>query len=83
MGGISTFVLFSARRKLIGRMLVRTVVDTARKLGYEKLIADLRKMNRAGLKFYERCGFSKVAELKNQVRVGNMYDDVILMEKFI
>ncbi|KYK38033.1 MAG: GNAT family N-acetyltransferase [Theionarchaea archaeon] len=64
-------------------MLNKTLIFLARELGYEKLIAEVRKENRIGLKFYKYCGFSKVATLKNQVKLGNRYDDVVLMEKFI
>ncbi len=83
VGEVGTFILSSARREGIGTMLNENLVILARELGYEKLIAAVRKKNSIGLKFYKNCGFSPVAELKNQVKLGDKYDNVVLMERFI
>lgn len=83
VGGVGTFVLSSVRHKGIGTMLNKNLVILARELRYEKLMAEVRKENSIALKFYEHCGFSKVAELKNQVKLSDRYDDVVLMERFI
>lgn len=83
VGGVATYILSSVRRRGIGTMLNNNLVILARELEYEKLIAEVRKENSIGLKFYEKCGFSPVAELKNHVKLGDRYDNVILMERVI
>ena len=83
VGGVATYILSSVRRRGIGTMLNNNPVILARELKYEKLIAEVRKENSIGLKFYENCGFSPVAELKNHVKFGDRYDNVILLERFI
>lgn len=83
VGGVATYVLSSVRRRDIGTLLNEALVVLAKTLGYKKLMAEVRKKNEIGLKFYEKCGFSPVAELKNQVKVGNAYDDIVLVEKYI
>lgn len=83
VGGVSTFVHASVRGRGIGTQLDKALVVRAKALGYEKLLAEVRKENTAGLAFYEHCGFSRIAELKNQVKLDSMYDDIVLMERFI
>ncbi|MBU7026391.1 MAG: GNAT family N-acetyltransferase [Theionarchaea archaeon] len=83
VGGVATFVLPSVRRKGIGTLLNETLVVLAKTLGYEKLMAEVRKKNEIGLRFYENCGFSPVAELKNQIKVGDTYDDIVLMGRWL
>lgn len=83
VGGVSTFVHASVRRRGIGTQLNETLVVLAKTLGYEKLLVEVRKANAAGMAFYGSCRFSRVAELKNQVKLEGTYDDIVLMERFI
>lgn len=83
VGGVGTFVDPSARRRGVGTLLNHALVILARELGYEKLVAEIRKENSTGLKFYESCGFLRIAELRNQVKLSDRYDSIVLTEKFI
>jgi len=83
VGGVGTFILPSTRRRGLGTSLNGVLCVLARELEYEKLLAEVRKENSVGLKFYEACGFSRTAVLKNHVKLQDRYDDVVLLEKFI
>lgn len=83
VGGVSTFIHASARGRGIGTRLIEALVARGKILGYEKLLAEVRKKNSTGVAFYECCGFSRIAELKNQVKLESTYDDIVLMERFI
>lgn len=83
VGGVGTFILPSVRVKGAGTLLNQALVAAARKLGYEKLIVEVRKQNKIGLRLYEKCGFSRIGELKNQIKIGNRYDTMVLMKKLI
>jgi phosphinothricin acetyltransferase len=83
VAGVSTFIHASVRGRGIGTQLNEALLARAKILGYEKLLAEVRKENTAGVAFYECCGFSRIAELKNQVKLDGTYDDIVLMERFI
>lgn len=80
VGGVGTFVLPNFRGMGVGVVLMRETFNFARKLNYEKLIAEVRRSNNKAKSFYEKMGFKKVGELTNQIKTEGKYDDVIVME---
>jgi [ribosomal protein S18]-alanine N-acetyltransferase len=65
------------RRKGIGRFLLNTMIHTAKKRGFKRIILEVRKSNRPAQRLYQSLGF-----IQNGVRKGyysNDGEDALLM----
>jgi len=72
------------RRKGVGRGLIRRAeVWAMRNDRIEKISLNVFSDNEAALKLYESCGFVVEGRLIGQVKIGDEYQDLILMGKFL
>ena len=65
----------------IGTVLIHKVFEKGMKYGFKKIFLEVRKSNKVALEFYEKLGFKKINVIEEGVKIGNMKDDVIQMEK--
>lgn len=80
---MSTFVYKPFRRKGLGRRLWENGVRFAQEQGYEKVLLTVRESNLGALTFFQKMGCQPRTILDRQVRIGNTYDNEILMEFFV
>ncbi|MFX1502309.1 MAG: GNAT family N-acetyltransferase [Promethearchaeota archaeon] len=83
VGTIGTFIHPLWRKKQIGKKLAAFVFNFARKKGYEKLVIYVRARNTIARDFYKGLGFVEKGVLTRQVKIDNIYEDEIFMEKFL
>ncbi|MGQ9628601.1 MAG: GNAT family N-acetyltransferase [Anaerolineae bacterium] len=83
VGVVGTFVLEEFRRQGIGRRLFYKSLEFASLMGYEKIIAYVRRTNELAQNFYSKMGFTPIGVLEKQVKINGQYDDQIVMEMFI
>lgn len=83
VGQIGTFLLAEWRRRGLGCELFRSTEAFARRAEYTKLLIQVRASNLAAQRFYGRLGFEECGRLRRQVRIDDVDDDEILMEKFL
>ena len=80
---LSVYVERSRRGRGIGRQLIERLLDSARELGYHKLVLAALAHNAAGAALYERAGFRRVGVYREQGRLDGRWVDVLLMEKLL
>jgi L-amino acid N-acyltransferase YncA len=83
VGDFSLYVEREQRGTGIGRRLLGTLVETARGLGYHKLVLAAFPYNAAGCALYARCGFRAVGIYREQGMLDGKWVDVILMEQLL
>jgi len=83
VGTIGTFFLPEWRGKGISYILANQTFDFARANNFEKLVIYIRKKNERAIKFYQNLGFIRKGELIRQVKIDNIYEDEVFMEKFL
>lgn len=80
---VSTYVAASASGRGIGPLLLRELVQAARKQGHHAVIAQISSDNLASLKMGERAGFERVGTLRE---VGHKFDrwiDLAMLELIV
>ena len=80
---MGTYIYRGFRRQGIGRKLFQLTLGFARKRGYEKIIVYIRAGNPVAQAFYREMGLVPKMMLERQVKIGNQYDDEVMMEMFI
>jgi len=80
---IATFVSLQARRQGIGSALFRTTIESARKLGFMKIVATIRADNPDALAFYEAQGFRVIGLARSHALVRGQFVDEILVEMLL
>jgi L-amino acid N-acyltransferase YncA len=83
VGTIGTFVSMSHQQQGIGKSLFQATFEAAISKGYEKLFAYVRADNIAGLAAYLRQGFSKIGIAQKHAKIGDVYVDEIIIERFL
>ncbi|MGR5556595.1 N-acetyltransferase family protein [Vibrio fortis] len=83
VGIIGTFVDGESRGKGVSKQLFQSTFEVAKQKGYEKLFAYVRADNERALAAYVRQGFEVVGTAKKHARVGGVYIDEVLIEKFL
>jgi phosphinothricin acetyltransferase len=83
VGDFSLYVEREQRGTGIGRFLLDRLVETARGLGYHKLVLAAFPYNAAGCALYARCGFRTVGIYREQGVLDGKWVDVILMEQLL
>lgn len=83
VGIIGTFVDSENRGKGVSKQLFQSTFEVAKQKGYEKLFAYVRADNERALAAYIRQGFEVVGTAKKHAKVGDVYIDEILIEKFL
>lgn len=72
-----------ARRQGIGSTLLRRSYRWAVRVGVEKISLSVRAQNTAAIKLYEAQGFELEGRERDQIREGDVYEDNLLMAKFL
>ena len=83
VGIIGTFVDGESRGKGVSKQLFQSTFEVAKQKGYEKLFAYVRADNERALAAYVRQGFEVVGTAKKHAKVGGVYIDEVLIEKFL
>ncbi len=83
VGTIGTFIHPNWRKKQIGKKLATFMFNFARNNSYEKLVIYVRARNKIAIDFYKDLGFVEKGVLTKQVKIDNVYEDEIFMEKFL
>jgi L-amino acid N-acyltransferase YncA len=80
---VSYFILPKHTGKGLGTKLFSRLIDDARMLGIDTLLASISSLNEEGLEFHKRIGFTECGRLKNVGKKMGMDFDVVWMQKFI
>ena len=66
----------------IGKLMLETVLDIAKQLGYEQAELEVIAENRNAITLYEKLGFEKCGQLPNNMKYADgTYADAFLMVK--
>lgn len=68
-----------SQRQGLGRLMLRQLVDSARRLHVDLLLLEVRPSNRAALILYERMGFAEVGVRKNYYPAKRGREDALIM----
>jgi L-amino acid N-acyltransferase YncA len=79
----SVYVDRAARGSGVGNVLLEALEQRARQIGFHKLVLAAFPSNTAGMRLYERRGFSTVGIYHEQGKLDDAWVDVILMEKIL
>ena len=80
---LSVYIERGWRGRGVGRRLLEHVIALGRALGYHKIVLAAFPFNTAGLRLYERVGFSTVGVYREQGRLDGRWVDVVVMERFV
>jgi L-amino acid N-acyltransferase YncA len=80
---LSVYVERRWRGRGVGRRLLEALVDTARQLGYHKMVLAAFPTNAAGMALYARLGFTRVGVYREQGRLDDRWVDVVIMERLL
>ena len=80
---LSVYVERDWRGRGVGRRLLERLVETARGLGYHKMVLAAFPTNAAGIALYERLGFSTVGVYREQGVLDGKWVDVVIMERLL
>jgi L-amino acid N-acyltransferase YncA len=83
VGDFSLYVEREHRGTGIGRRLLDKLIETARGLGYHKLVLAAFPYNAAGCALYARCGFRTLGIYREHGMLDGNWVDVILMEQLL
>lgn len=72
-----------ARRRGVGRSLLRTSYGWAADVGIEKISLNVRAGNDAAIGLYRSEGFELEGRERRQVRTGDAYEDNLIMARFV
>ena len=80
---VSYFILPKHTGKGLGSKLFSRLIDDARTMGIDTLLASISSLNEASLEFHKRIGFTECGRLKKVGKKMGMDFDVVWMQKFI
>ena len=80
---LSVYVARGRRGQGIGTLLLTTLEERARTLGYHKLVLAAFPTNAAGMALYQARGFRTVGIYREQGLLDGRWVDVIIMEKIL
>ncbi len=83
VGVIGTFVCGNSRGQGLSKQLFQSTFEVAKQKGYEKLFAYVRSDNERALAVYAKQGFEVVGIAKQHAKIGDVYIDEVLIEKFL
>lgn len=79
----SIYVERGMRGKGVGRALLARLLEEARRIGFHKMVLAAFPTNAAGMRLYERMGFSRVGVYREQGLLDGRWVDVIIMEQIL
>ena len=71
------------RRRGIGTMLLKKLINMAKKEKIQRILLEVSENNTVAISFYEKLGFKKVSKRKNYYKEGIETYDAHIMEKSI
>ena len=80
---LSIYLARPWRGKGLGSRLLQALMPLAGELGYHKIVLSALPTNTAGMRLYERQGFTTVGIYKEMGLVDGRWVDTILMEKLL
>jgi phosphinothricin acetyltransferase len=80
---LSVYIERQQRGKGIGAQLLQTITDLGRELDYHKIVLSAFPFNTAGIRLYERHGFTTVGIYKEMGQLDGHWVDTIIMEKLL
>jgi L-amino acid N-acyltransferase YncA len=83
VGVMGTYVDLACRRQGIARRLFEATFERARHSGYEKIFTYVRADNGAALATYLGQGFRTVGTAERHAKIGGVYIDEIMIERFL
>jgi phosphinothricin acetyltransferase len=78
---LSVYIARPHRGQGVGTRLLQTIVALAQELEYHKIVLSAFPFNTAGMRLYERHGFTTVGIYKEMGRLDGRWVDTIIMEK--
>lgn len=79
----SVYVARASRGAGIGRGLLEKLIETAREIGYHKMVLAAFDWNLPGIALYKRMGFRQVGVYREQGRLNGRWVDTVIMEKIL
>ncbi len=67
------------RRRGIGRLVLRYLVDKARRLGADTVLLEVRPSNEAAIQLYSSMGFNEVGIRRNYYRADKGKEDALIL----
>jgi phosphinothricin acetyltransferase len=67
----------------VGGALLSRVIETARELGFHKIVLAALASNRAGEALYAKLGFRRVGVYREQGLLDGRWTDVLLMDRLL
>lgn len=67
------------REKGIGSLLLETIMDLSKRLGYKRITLAVRISNLRAIHVYEKLGFIKTETVKDGVTTDNISEDIYIM----
>ena len=80
---LSVYIARQHRGKGIGTRLLQTITALGQELEYHKIVLSAFPFNTAGIRLYERHGFTTVGIYKEMGRLDGRWVDTIIMEKLL
>jgi phosphinothricin acetyltransferase len=80
---LSVYIDRQQRGKGLGGRLLEAVIGLARALDYHKIVLSAFPFNTAGIRLYERHGFTTVGIYKEMGKLDGRWVDTIIMEKLL
>jgi L-amino acid N-acyltransferase YncA len=80
---LSIYLARPWRGKGLGARLLAPLIALARELGYHKIVLSAFPTNTAGMRLYERQGFTTVGIYKEMGLLDGRWVDTIIMEKLL
>jgi L-amino acid N-acyltransferase YncA len=80
---LSIYLARPWRGKGLGARLLAPLIPLARELGYHKIVLSAFPTNTAGMRLYERQGFTTVGIYKEMGLLDGRWVDTIIMEKLL
>jgi phosphinothricin acetyltransferase len=80
---ISVYVRRNMRGKGLGKILLQTLIQTAKDQGFHKLVLSTFEFNKAGQHLYKSLGFRTVGTYIQQGILDDKWIDVTIMERLL
>jgi L-amino acid N-acyltransferase YncA len=80
---LSIYIDRNMRGKGLGKILLGSLIETAKVQGFHKLVLSTFKFNEAGQRLYKSLGFREVGTYEKQGLLDGNWVDVTIMEKLL
>ena len=80
---VSIYVDRAWRGRGVGRALLASLIESARAIGYHKMVLAAFPDNAAGMALYTRLGFTRVGVYREQGLLDGRWVDVVVMERLL